>query len=386
MKKFTFVEDYLEVINGDRDPNTGKLYDIFSSTPPIVSLARYDVQVLSSMSQATSSGKGLTDRQAELACKIILKYKKQLEKLEIDVAPVESPVFRHALRVIDRRKLADIDSSNIILKFPYDTKLIDSIRELAKLSEGRWQFHSDSKSWRLGITEPNIVAAYGFATNNQFEISTEFKNLYEQVLECEKVPYKIKLVKNNGSYEITNSTTTLNDYINNWCGFHPTNIDLLVDAAPILGYTVSKEIEGDIVNKYSPRIYNLMTAQESKFAPQADLDVLTDIVQYAETVGRFPIYIYEPDLSDRFYNRLISVGISENEIYKVRDLKKTESQINQKIIYFSKFNASWDKPIKLLISTHGMMHGGEKSMLTQQAEKVVYFAAEVYNNKNIRRY
>jgi hypothetical protein len=28
------------------------------------------------------------------------------------------------------------------------------------------------------------------------------------------------------------------------------------------------------------------------------------------------------------------------------------------------------------------MHGGEKTMLLQRAEKVVYFAADVYNNSN----
>jgi hypothetical protein len=28
------------------------------------------------------------------------------------------------------------------------------------------------------------------------------------------------------------------------------------------------------------------------------------------------------------------------------------------------------------------MHGGDKTMLLQRAEKVVYFAAEVYNNNN----
>jgi hypothetical protein len=32
----------------------------------------------------------------------------------------------------------------------------------------------------------------------------------------------------------------------------------------------------------------------------------------------------------------------------------------------------------------GMMHGGEKNMLLQRAKKVVYFAADVYNNQQRR--
>jgi hypothetical protein len=45
---------------------------------------------------------------------------------------------------------------------------------------------------------------------------------------------------------------------------------------------------------------------------------------------------------------------------------------------------TWDQPIPLLVSGQGMMHGGEKTLLLQRAEKVVYFATEVYNNKKTK--
>jgi hypothetical protein len=95
MRKFSSVEDYIEVINGDRDATTGRLYGLFDSRPPIINLARYDVQILDSMSQATQSGRSLTDKQADLAVKIVLKYRKQLERQDIDVSPVETPNFRY---------------------------------------------------------------------------------------------------------------------------------------------------------------------------------------------------------------------------------------------------------------------------------------------------
>ena len=46
MQKFPHVEDYLEIINGNRDSVTGKLFSIFERIDPIVSLARYDVKVI----------------------------------------------------------------------------------------------------------------------------------------------------------------------------------------------------------------------------------------------------------------------------------------------------------------------------------------------------
>lgn len=385
MKKYTYVEEYLEVINGDRDPNTGKIYGLFDNTPPIVSLARYDVQILSSMSAATQSGRALTDRQAELAVKIILKYRKQLEKLEIDVAAVENPQFRLGIRTIDRRKLLYIQDGYIVLQFPYDTKLIDDLRDLAKLSQGAWRFASGPKAWRLAITETNVIAANGFAKNHEFEVSEEFKTYVQEVVQCEKIPYAIKLVQTNTGLDIQNAPNGLIEAINNYCGFDSSNIETLVDNSAIYGFTVDENIVQEIATKYSPRICNLMTAQESKFTPDSDHTIYSDLVKYAEVTGRYPIYVYEPDLTGRLYKNFVSQYFAPDEIHQVKHLKPEPVTVHKKVIYFHKYMSAWDQPVPLLISGQGMMHGGEKTLLLQQAEKVVYFAAEVYNVRNMQR-
>lgn len=385
MKTYTNVEDYIEIINGDRDPATGKLYGLFNNTPPIISLARYDVQIVNSMSDATSNNRPLTDRQAELACKIVLKYRKQLEKLAIDVSPVETPQFRLGIRTIDRRRIISIDNDTIVLQFPYDVKLIDDIRELAKISEGRWAFDGETKTWRLGLTETNVIAANGFAQNHQFEISKEFRQLVQLINNCEETDYAIKLVNTPNGLTITNATNSLIEYINNWCGFDYSNIEKLVDVAPILGYTVDQAIEQELVAQYSPRVFNLMTAYESKFSPTVHDDVAEDIVDYANITNRYPIYVYEPNLSGHLLDGFVNANFTSDEIYQAPTLKKEPITVGKKVIYFNKFSASWTQPIPLLISGQGMMHGGEKSMLLQRAEKVVYFATEVYNNNTMQR-
>ena len=79
MKTFDYVEDYLEVITGYRDLVTGKVTQSWSWTMnPIINLARYDVKVLESMTVSVAQSQPLTERQAELLCKIILKYERQL--------------------------------------------------------------------------------------------------------------------------------------------------------------------------------------------------------------------------------------------------------------------------------------------------------------------
>ena len=385
MKKFTHVEDYLEVINGDRDPVTGRIYGLFDSTPPIVSLARYDVSVLASMSEATQRGRALTDRQAELAVKIIQKYRKQLEKLEISIAPIDNPHYRLGIRTIDRRRLLYIENDHIVLQFPYETKLIDDLRDLAKLSQGSWRFASEPKAWHLAITETNVVAANGFAKNHEFEISNEFNTYVQEVVRCEQTPYEIKLIKTDTGLAIQNSPRGLIEAINNYCGFDSGNIDLLVDNSAIYGFTVDENIVQTIADKYSPRICNLMTAQESKFTPDSDRTIYDDLVKYAEVTGRYPIYVYEPDLTGRLYKNFVEQYFDSNDVYRATHLKPEAVAAHKKVIYFHKYTAAWDQPIPLLVSGQGMMHGGEKTLLLQQAEKVVYFATEVYNVRNMQR-
>ena len=384
MKKYTYVEEYLEVINGDRDPATGKIYGLFDSTSPIINLARYDVQVLASMSSATQSGRALTDRQAELAVKIILKYRKQLEKLDIDIDPIEHPQYRLGIRQIDRRQLLYIKDDRIVLQFPYDTKLIDNLRDLAKISQGCWSFDSTTRAWKLAITETNVVAANGFAQMHQFEIDQEFATYLNAVLDCEQIPYKIELEHTTDGLAISNAPKSLIDAVDGYCGFDCSNINLLIDNAPIYGYTVHESILQNVIAEYSARICNLMTAQEAKFTPDSDHTVYEDLIKYADITGRFPIYVYEPDMSNRLLKNFVEKYFDNNDVYQTQQLKQQVSGVNKKVIYFNKYSAHWDQPIPLLVSGQGMMHGGEKSLLLQTAKKVVYFATEVYNNKKTK--
>ena len=98
MIRYTHVEDYLEVIAGLKDPATlaKNNSNWFTEFDPIISLARYDVSVLESMSEAVSTGKALTERQGELAVKIVAKYQRQLAQKGIDVEPVLNPQWRYA--------------------------------------------------------------------------------------------------------------------------------------------------------------------------------------------------------------------------------------------------------------------------------------------------
>jgi hypothetical protein len=386
MKQFPYVEDYLEVINGDRDPVTGKLHGLFDSTPPIISLARYDVNIVASMSSNTQTGNALTDRQAEIACKIILKYRKQLAARSIDVTPVETPAFRIPLRTIDRRRLMTLVGDEICLKFPFETKLIDQVRDMSKDSQGHWRWFNASKEWRVGLTETNLVAAIGIGRLNQFEIDPELLELEQRILDIEATPYEIKLVNTNNQIAITNLPPSLGNYIEaELGGLNNNNVVRLIDNSSLLGYSVDRVLEYTVTKDHPLRVFNLMLGREHRFAPNSESDILEDIIYYAELTNRWPIYVYEPDMSDRLYKGFVEKYFTPDQVYKSTSNKKQPEVEGKRVVFFNKYAANWDLEIPLLLSSAGMMHGGEKTMLLQRAEKVVYFAAQVYNNTKGRR-
>lgn len=386
MQKYTYVEDYLEVINGNRDSVTGKLFPIFERIDPIVSLARYDVKVIDSMANSTAMNNALTDKQAELACKLVLKYQRQLANQGIDVSPVENPQYRVPLRKIDRRRLAWIDDGKIILQFSFEPKVVEAVRNMSKISFGSWKFHNEeNKQWRIALTEPNLIAVLALAREYEFEIDSKVFDLEKKVLATDPLPIELDVV--NDELTIRNAPGSLLSFVENRIG--KINIDNLVkviDLAGVCHFGVTKRIEDLFMEKFnSPRFYNLLKGNHIKYSPNPDKEVFDALFVLANITNRLPIYVYEPDLSDRLRNNFALHYFNEDEILFAPRNNDPIDITDKKVIYFTKYKSHWTQDIPLLVTSAGMMHGAEKTLLLQRAEKVVFFAAEVYNANTMKR-
>ena len=153
----------------------------------------------------------------------------------------------------------------------------------------------------------------------------------------------------------------------------------MIDHADILGYTIDDDIETAAIASTSPRMFNLMKNKDSKIGSSDTERNFVDLIKYAAHTNRWPIYIYEPNLSNyllglaqqHFGNQLVvATGKELPDITKAR------------AIHFTKYHSQWNTPIPLLLSSAGMLYGGEKQMLIDRAEKVVYFAHDVYNKSS----
>jgi len=385
MNKYTTVEDYLEVIAGIKDPVTLKknTNNWFFNFEPIINLARYDTDVLNSMSTAVSEGRALTEKQGNLAVKIVLKYKRQLAQKDIDVAPVENPQWRQLLRKLDYVKKLEIVNDAIVVTFPFNSELIEGLRDFRKESQGHGDWNKEAKQWHFALTEYNLVWLSVWAQQHQFEFDDEVTRLNKLIAEHEQTPYAIELQYTNDELTISNCPETLQTYIETHLGgFHRDNLLRLVDMSAVLGYTVSREIANHVVAETSPRQFALMVNRELKVNPESiqNGDNFASVLDYADAMQRWPVVVYEPDLSGKLLAKLRA--LREGVVEVARNVKVNERYWDTGVRYVHVVTPVINRSIPLLISSAGMMYGGDKSLMVQNSEKVVYCAAEVYNKKD----
>ena len=339
---FQFVEDYLEFIGGRRDAN-GKVFGLFDHQACPINLARYDVTVIDSLtSQTVDMQNAFTDKQAALAVKIVDKYRRQLSKLDpAIVLPDKLENFRLGIRIVDRSKSVTIRDDKFILKFPYDTKLIDTVKKQAKVGEGAMLFDHDNKVWRVSMTENMLNWIMAICPQNDFIIEAGVRDLYLKMLEIEQQGYNIILKLENDQLSIVNAPNSMLEYIDIMGGLKIENLLQLVDAAPTLGYQVDQEL--------------LDTAKELDYGSNFDFVInrktvcakdqtsLTEILDYAKKVNRLPIHVYDTGLP---------------------------KESTQEIVYLNR-GISADIVPKLLVTTTSLMIGSKKQSWMSNAEKII---------------
>lgn len=376
---YPHVEDYIEIISGYRKPDGKGINSIWSSPTPLLSLARYDVRILESFGdQSYVKQMGYTDKQAALAHAIVLKYERQLNKHCVDISPIkEQAAYRIPIRQIDRSTRVWIEDGIIKLRFPYSTQQIEEIRESAKTSQGAIFFNREEKVWHADLTEYNVNWVVAYAQTHKFEIDPSLQQVMDQVLAAEQQPYALELVAGPSGLDIANAPDSLKEYITEHLGgFSTDNLLPVVDNSPILGYSVEPVISEVIIQAYGPRFWSLCANRELKVDADLGHDALADLVKYAKETNRFPIFVYEPDLSDRLGTAI--AGYFEKDQVSCLDKKELITE-HTCVVHTKKIPKNVVDRIPLLVSSAGMMYGGDRQIWIQNAEKVVYFAQDVYN-------
>lgn len=339
MYKFDSIEDYIEYIAGYRELN-GKKHSSWNTVPSPISLARYDVGIIESFAQQIDASKPFTDKQAELAKKIVLKYRRQLASLNVEI-PEPLPGYRLGIREIDRAKRIYIEDQTVIVKFPYTSEIINTMRTQAREGVGRVQFDSENKVWRLGLTENNINFVITVGKQFDFDIDPEISQLFDKILSVEKSDYSIELIRTDTGFDIVNCPDSLRKYIQEHLGgFGLENELTLVDQSAVLGYTVNETIIAELVNRYGEQLVKWLVSRETTVDKNGGLE---QALEYARLLNRNPVYVYDPAY--------------------------TSSERRGDVYYLNRSTPDFVEP-KLLITVSNVMIGSRKQQWVNSAEKV----------------
>jgi hypothetical protein len=376
MKTYDHIEDYLEVIAGKREldgsipKNQLAWAGLGFDFKPIVSLARYDVNFLDSVTDATIGGTSLTDRQAELALKIIGKYTRQLHAQGIDVdGIIKVPVYRKPIRIVDRSKTIWVDDGEIFVKFTFEQKIIEYIRDNAKTSQGHIKFDKESRVWRMALTEYNVNWISEFASTYNFTVDPALKNLMQMILDCENQQYEIQLAADNQKLTIRNAPAPLLEYLEQPDNqFDISRLAELVDKSGSLGYTVHPDILKTNIEKFGSSITIMLQNREYSFKNENWSDLESKVYQYAQLTNRFPVVVFDPQGNFAVWKSLVDAG-DVLDLTRGREINIQNS--TAKIILTNRAIKSMDN-IPLLVSCLGMFVGQDKRIMLDASEKVFY--------------
>lgn len=358
-----YLEDYLEFIAGYRDAAGNKtLWSSFQ-----VSLANYDRTVVDSLANQTLTGRGLTDRQHQLAVKIINKYRRQCGKLGVTIP--ELLILRIPLRQIDRSQCIELDSDHnqFLVKFRYDDKLVSELREFGSYSCGEVVFDREVMAWRVGLSQPNLMWMWSWAQDRNFELRFDPVALSQELsqYQCE---YEID-VSPGGQLSVHPEISNINT-----AELSSSFLQKLYHSSR-WQIPYGENVRRQFADRYREHWYEWTIERQLHIRPSQ------------HGVGALAQWIKELDISavvwqdsdPEFVSRLYEV-FGQEQVHQLPDKYRKNSVPDRKITvyYTNKLNTSTVRhlpDISLLITDNSIIYG-VKNLFQNRINKLIYYGEQ----------
>jgi hypothetical protein len=311
----TYIEDYMKEF-------------AFSK----IRTSKFDSQISSSLAlQILTSNKALTEKQGNLALRLLDKYKSQFVAAGFTdiIVDLKNPKFKQPFRIVDMTKTVDIVDNEIVIKFPFDQSLVTSMREISNVSIFcKPVFDGDIKAWKMSLNEESLTFVEGLISKD-FELSKEVKELVSQMTLIranmeDHIPmlckfdkkYKIKNCLINEEYDDLESAIIGSVSAGIYVHDDQVHQDLMkaIEKEPLLKLFTIANLQKVLVTK-------------EEYSKQ---ELLSLVKKFNTTVAIF----FEDDAKSQdlteWYNTLLSVGVNNSEI-GVYFRKSGASDFNQTI-------------------------------------------------------
>lgn len=152
----------------------------------------FDSKIILSFYNQIVMNTGFTEKQQNLAVKILKKHSSKLNLLlSKDISQfLENPKYKLTKRTINyQRKISVIENERffkvIKVEFPYEEKIVSEIRkDRTNLEYAAWD--REEKAWIFSLHETNIIFCQMLHDKYEFHIDEEFESYITQIQEIKK--------------------------------------------------------------------------------------------------------------------------------------------------------------------------------------------------------
>lgn len=416
MYTFKTVEDYFELMSGLQtseqivkrmnsasSKSTTFFWGVQKKNLPI-SLARYDVRFVNDLAkQVFYQNLALTDRQYELAVKIVRKYERQLSRIGVKV-PDELP-SRQPLRECDKTRSIKLVDDTIQIKFPFDNQLIDQVKTHSKHIVGSVRFENQNRIWILALTEPNLVWAVNFGKINKFDVDSNLIALEQKVLDAERTPYAIELDIEGDQLVIRNASTSMLSWL------QEQGVSLTVDNVlqvahynQFLGFTISPRVKQALAQsvQQDEEFVSTMFSKDLVHIRPGN-DSAKHVFEYAQQLNKkIWFFSHDREALNQFIPR--TGKYSTPRIIHINDFRTLDQYLGQQdqehdlvvvsalSMFSGRRSAALNPKIELAVTTEGLVGNrrsgipksgvplkNPRSGILRNAEKLVYYCNIVNN-------
>lgn len=368
-----FVEDYLEFLHGSLDKDGNPVANTYSAFSKPLKLATYDKSPITSMGtfciKARTEGleSCLTDKQADLARKIIAKYKRQFALIGIVIPDDTSSLeLRHKLRAVDRSQYLEYapETKTMTLRFPYSPKKVAELHEYSSQSAGLCEWNNDKRNWTLDATEGNLRKVLQLFDNEDLKISNELEPYVIDILKANEGDLPTLALDGN-DLVLRNCHPSVHEYLTK-CG-DPVRDNLVrwTIHAPTLGVRLDNSVTSALVDEHGldtlPILTNRSVVLESKNQPMGEW--YTTLLKANNILSDFPWVLFlawwTKETDWKPFNNL-------------HDLSTTDRYNRQTHHKFAEKLQEFEHPIVVLDSIIG--NDALKHFVNQRAAKVIYIS------------
>lgn len=299
-----YVEDYLEFLYGtmDKDGVPTQNYSYVSVNQQKIKLATYDKSPVASMGSYCQKARlekaesCLTDRQVDLAKKIILKYRRQFLSHGISLPDDNALELRHPTRSIDRSKYLEqnVETKTFTLKFPYDPKKISYLHDYQNKSAGNFAWNNTARKWEADLTEGNLATVLELFKTEDLRIDDSLVPTVTDILNAGKKDLPTLVFENN-EMVLKNCHPRVFEYLNA-ISFNTRDNDLAYWSSIIinLGVELDQSILDKLSESYSPNTVEMIASRKVVLpsSNQPDGPWLESLMESNQALSKFPWVLY----------------------------------------------------------------------------------------------